>query len=478
MAQTTVDQELVTEKNRYCRHLFTHQKKYLFLLAMLVLSAPFVMNAIHDKPLFIGGESYYHLVSAEQKDNFNLVVFILSLIPLSIKQAGAFLLSPLLGLVSLYLFFSLAEKNKFSPQFTFFFLAFLIISPAFIFTFTTLSSYSMFIFLVVLGFLLLTQESRTPQYFSLLPFVAATFFDTFSTFLLLCLIVFYVQNIKNHQKKQDSFMKLLMGTVIFFIFINGFILHLPFIIGPFYIEQALHDLISDLGRGLSGISFFSVLLGFIGLIVALKKKRIYPAYLLLAIIIPFYIYRPEILFFLIILSTVFTTIGFIKIFEEKWRLPSLKKFTFLLLLLGIVFSTLAYLDRIPQSSPTVTETAALTWMKENIPKNEIVFSFPENSYYILYLSEHKPFYALNDQDNEAQKANDSIGISSALYIEDLFPLLEQHNISLIYITKDMKSRLPEKQGLLFLLKNEKFKLIYFNQEVEVWRFKKDDSYSS
>jgi len=42
----------------------------------------------------------------------------------------------------------------------------------------------------------------------------------------------------------------------------------------------------------------------------------------------------------------------------------------------------------------------------------------------------------------------------------------------------MKSRLPEKQGLLFLLKNEKFKLIYFNQEVEVWRFKKDDSYSS
>ena len=199
---------------------------------------------------------------------------------------------------------------------------------------------------------------------------------------------------------------------------------------------------------------------------------------LVFIIQPFYIYRPEILFFLIILSTVFTTIGFIKIFEEKWRLPSLKKFTFLLLLLGIVFSTLAYLDRIPQSSPTVTETAALTWMKENIPKNEIVFSFPENSYYILYLSEHKPFYALNDPDNEAQKANDSIGISSALYIEDLFPLLEQHNISLIYITKDMKSRLPEKQGLLFLLKNEKFKLIYFNQEVEVWRFKKDDSYSS
>src|SRR3989338_2534590 len=108
MTKTIVEQELVTEKNKYCNHLFTHQKKYLFLLAIIVLSTPFIMNAAYDKPLFIGGESYYHLVSAEQKDNFNLVVFILSLIPLSIKQAGAFLLSPLLGLVSLYLFFSLS----------------------------------------------------------------------------------------------------------------------------------------------------------------------------------------------------------------------------------------------------------------------------------------------------------------------------------------------------------------------------------
>ncbi len=44
MAQTTVEQELITEKNKYCSHLFTHQKKYLFLLALFVLSAPFIMN--------------------------------------------------------------------------------------------------------------------------------------------------------------------------------------------------------------------------------------------------------------------------------------------------------------------------------------------------------------------------------------------------------------------------------------------------
>ncbi len=270
-------------------------------------------------------------------------------------------------------------------------------------------------------------------------------------------------------------MKLLMGTIILFIFINGFILQLPFIMGPFYIERALHDLISDLGGGLSGMSFFSLLLGFIGLAVTWKKKKMYPAYLLLGIIIPFYIYRPKTLFFLIIASTVFTTVGFTRIFERKWNLPSLKKFTFLLLLLGILFSTLTYLDRIPQSSPTAEEKAALTWMKENTAADDVVFSFPENSYYIQYFAERAPLSVLNEQREEAQKANDSIGIISALYIEDLFPLLEQHNISLIYITKDMKSRLPGKQGLLFLLKNERFKLIYSNQEVKVWRFKKDDS---
>ena len=57
MTKTIVEQELVTEKNKYCNHLFTHQKKYLFLLAIIVLSTPFIMSAAYDKPLFICGEN-------------------------------------------------------------------------------------------------------------------------------------------------------------------------------------------------------------------------------------------------------------------------------------------------------------------------------------------------------------------------------------------------------------------------------------
>ena len=62
-------------------------------------------------------------------------------------------------------------------------------------------------------------------------------------------------------------------------------------------------------------------------------------------------------------------------------------------------------------------------------------------------------------------------ILAATYINELFPLLEENNISIIYITKDMRRKLTEEQGFLFLLKNERFKLAHASKEAEVWLFR-------
>ena len=64
-------------------------------------------------------------------------------------------------------------------------------------------------------------------------------------------------------------------------------------------------------------------------------------------------------------------------------------------------------------------------------------------------------------------------ISTALYIQDLFPLLEQEYITYIYLTPAMKRQLPPEQGLRFLLKNERFKLVYSSEDTEIWFFRQN-----
>ena len=241
-------------------------------------------------------------------------------------------------------------------------------------------------------------------------------------------------------------------------------------LGPFHMGQIVSDLVSDLG-GLSGIGLFLLLIAIIGLAVTWKKRKFYVVYFLLPLLIPAYLYRTNTIFPLAIVIAVFAALGFIKIFERHWVLDSLKKFTFLLLILGIIFSSLTYLDRITINGPTSADEETLTWIKKNTPNDAIILSDPKNSYYINYFAERKAFSGPSKVNNVN---NISAQIFSALYIQDLFPLLEENDISYIYLTSDMKQKLPADQGILFLFKNEKFKLVHSYQGYEVWKFTKEN----
>ena len=82
--------------------------------------------------------------------------------------------------------------------------------------------------------------------------------------------------------------------------------------------------------------------------------------------------------------------------------------------------------------------------------------------------QRKPFYSFSEK-NPAKYAL-SQEILSSIYIQDLFPILEDQGINIIYINKNLRDRLPQDRGFLFLLKNERFKLVYSNEEAQVWSF--------
>ena len=376
---------------------------------------------------------------------------------------------------------------------------FLIFTPAFIYTFSTISAYAFYTFFGVSGFALLLQRKKIKP-LSIIPFIFATLFDLFSTILMVSMLFFYF---KIKEKSNRNFKLTLFFLIGISILINSLIFKQPFIIGPFHLQQLLSDLISDFG-GRSGTGFFLLLLGFIGTTLTWKRKEFYVSYLILLICIPAYLINTQIIFPLSVVIIFFATFAFIEIFQRKWILNDLKKFTLLILILGILFSSISYLDRISEIGPSNDDIKVLEWINRETLSESIVFSEPENSYYIKYFANREPFYfpheknevrgnnyenpnsntnadnndnpnsntnnKVNNKVNKNNKANVTDSIFNSLYIRELFPILEQNRISIIYITPKMKTKLSSDQGLLFLLKNERFKMVYTHEEYEVWMF--------
>ena len=184
-----------------------------------------------------------------------------------------------------------------------------------------------------------------------------------------------------------------------------------------------------------------------------------------------YFYNTQAIFHLTILTAFFAATGFVKLFQRDWNLVALKKFTFYLLILGLLFSTLTYFARVPEIAPSQSDVEVLTWSNYNIESDGKVLSIPENSYFIEYFTNQKPFSDINVKGSKelTRKA------LHVLYVNELFPILEENNITAIYINQNMKDKLHKEQGILFLLKNERFKIVHSHKNSEVWLFVPEES---
>ena len=449
------------EKNPrlYLNHLFRYQKIYLCILLLVLSTTPLVLNYLHEKPVLVGGESYYYLSSAQQESPYNPLTLLFKIIP----DKLSFLLPPLISLGIVILFYAFAEKIKLSEKRTFFIVLFYLLTPSFIFTSLTLSSYSLYLLLILSGANLLFSDGRK-RYFSIIPLLLASFIDTFCTVLLLAGIVvhFYILN-----RSKERFHTLLTISIATVLILNAVVLNTPFFIGPFQIQNRASDLISDLG-GFSGVGFFSLLLAFIGLIISWQKKNLPLMIPAVLIFLAAYLFNTHTVFFLSILIVILAAASFEYLLEQTWKISFLRNAVLLLLLLGISFSAVSYMERLSEYSPTSVDQKTLEWIQRNTPEEAIILSAPENSYYISYFAQRKPLFALHH--DYQQQYNLSQHIFNAYYINELFPLLEQNDVSIIYISDKMKHTLPKEQEFLFLLQNERFKMLYFTEDTEVWSF--------
>ena len=203
-------QEIIGKKNKILCHLIKHQRKYLILLLLIVWLIPFLTNVTNNEPVIKGAESYYHLTLAKEITISNFYYWPLNFLSTNFSDQSLILIPLILAIASVLLFIAITKKTSFTDKSTFFYLSLAMISPTFIWTFTTLSAYSVQIFLTVLGFYFLSRDKQTIKFLSLIPLILATFFDTFSSLVLISLVLIYWF----YNKKDSTISKIILGLTI------------------------------------------------------------------------------------------------------------------------------------------------------------------------------------------------------------------------------------------------------------------------
>lgn len=445
----------------------------IFILTLIVLLTPFFLRYFSGNTTLIGHESFLHLKLANHQDilfqsrfftPYDLILFGLNKIIQT--NLWSVILLAMLGVGTILLFNNFLRRFNITNEQRFFILFFLILSPAFIYTFVFSNQYSLIVFLLILTANLLNV--RGPLKYSTIPIlVVMPFFDILTSLITLGgLLVYWLL------KKENVAFYLALGFLGLLIAVQIFFPQ-PFSYEPMLGHSFFGEFFSDLG-GLKGLSLFHIFLAVVGLIATWKKRRIYyfvyPTIFILILV--FALVNENLVIYLNFILAFFAGKGLVWLWERKWNLDSLKKLSILIILIGLLLSIGGYVNRISQSSPNDPIKESLLWLKDNSLPNEIVFSHESKSFWIEALAEREAFL---DSFDQSYKNKLLIG-NNILHSRDIkltTQLLEENKIKHIWIDLEMVSGQvwkDEDEGLLFLFRNPRFKNIYNKKGIEIWEF--------
>lgn len=434
----------------------------LVLFALFFFSIPLATRFMMGNPT-LPGEYPYHYITPSSHSFFSSPFhFVASSAPLSLFSYGIILI---IGGTLLFVLFYALLRIHFPDRF---FLT--VTSLLFIFSPTTTYLASFFSpYLFALLFLLsglLLLHSRFP-FLSLLPFSFLLFFDWLA-FISSFIIIFCTILLIRH-KNQASLPLLFAGLS----FIISFFYSRPLAFEVFPFSTPFLNIFSDFGA-LHGLSFFVFLLSITGMFLQLRRDTSFvPVYLALCSFVLLFAFMSihALLFFTPILI-IFASFGFVRFWDRSWVLFPIRTLTLLALTYGVLFSSFSYTHSITQLSPSPAIFDSLHWLQTYASPGSAVLSHPEKGFWISYGSHLTPFVTYLTPDYPARFSS----AETLFHSRDLkktMALFEYSSIFYIFIDRDMKSgqvwREPD-EGLLFLFRNERFKKVYDQEGIEIWKF--------
>jgi hypothetical protein len=233
--------------------------------------------------------------------------------------------------------------------------------------------------------------------------------------------------------------------------------------------------ITDLG-GIQGFGIFSFILLFVGIVLTWKtKNQYYPIYIaLFAFCGISWLLNTNYTIYFNLIASYLIGLGLMGVSNRKWEVGLLKNITLLILLCGLLFSSISYAKRVSVMEPDSSMVTSLQWLSV-LPEGK-VFSYPGYSDFISYYGRKGALVPTEPRPDTAYLLNVTDRIFYSRSLLETSELLGEQNISYILIDSNMKQGLVwsrEDQGLLFLLgNNETFRQIYWHDNTEIWEFLK------
>jgi hypothetical protein len=330
-----------------------------------------------------------------------------------------------------------------------------VITPTMVFLSFSVSPYLLALIILLAGLNLLhSHQSWAWVAFSLL-----LFFDwvTFlSSFIIVTTYLMFIE--------KEYLSRFVPGALLAFILVH-LTFGRPFAFEPFYNRVPLVDFFSDF-ESIHGVGLFVFLLALIGFMLSWKdKKQFFPLYTAaFFLFVLFGVANVHVLLFLYPLLAVSAAVAFVYFWQRQWSFSAVRFLTLIVLLYGMLFSTLSYVNRVSGLGPQPAVFDSLDGV------SGVVVSHPSNSFWIMY-SGAEPYVTYVDADY-SEKLNVTMALLRSRDLRRTQALVEAGNITYVWIDPAMKEGQvwdSKDDGLLFLLRKGHFARVYDEDGIELWR---------
>ncbi|MFH0798229.1 MAG: hypothetical protein V1906_02340 [Candidatus Woesearchaeota archaeon] len=431
---------------------------------------------------YIGEDSYFNIRMAESMSPYDSLSYggrvsaynlglpmMLSLSPLLLARFLPFML----GLLSFILFgllldyFEVKERNLG--------LLLLAVSPPFIYMFSTLNSYFVAVFLALLGFFLFSRKSRIFVALAMLVFSIMPFFNLMMALICSVLVIFFGL-FKLKMKKRYAFTIFILIIIVSFAYYGymayaaGEPINLFFKTGAQGFNATLMSMFSELG-GKFGLAIFGVILFVFGLVYSWDRKyKELSVFFSIMFLIILAFFRIEPIILLNFMVCLFAAKGFAYLCNKEWGSSGLKQFTILVLVCGLIFSSLSFVKEAVREEPSDGIIQGLDFLSRLNPGT--VFSVPERGKWINYAG--MPNVMDTNYIFAPQLKKRWADTQLLLNTRDLkvaSEIFERYGIRYIWIDSGFKGKIwsYDEDGLLFIMKyNPDIERIYNQGGVEIW----------
>jgi len=226
------------------------------------------------------------------------------------------------------------------------------------------------------------------------------------------------------------------------------------------------------------VSIFAIVLGVLGFNFIWKNSRKLFLFLLSLSFVVLGIFFPWTLFYFIFFLAFLGAYGLRGLIKMRWESSLIKHLSLSILIIGLLFSSISFFERIPNMEPTSDQVEAFSYLKEISDEESVVFSHYSKGIWINSLSERNNVLDTNFAyaPDVNKRFNQSMVFLQSTDFDESKNFIAEYGIVYIYLDNSMRKSIweGEDDGLLYLLKYSKqFKRVYHNRGIEIWRTKID-----